>query len=235
MEIEKAAEGARRGTYVRRSPELKAAIAMAGETPAADKAAKALVAAIEKYVPEWRALQSYNTARKYEDDNGAEGKRLLVVYHEGQDALRTSLMAFSKEVDALSDTLHEKNLAEYRAEGKLLEMHTLVAMGSAEKILGTFGAAEDFADSAKVESANRELAAMEEAIKGMREEHAKRKAEDAAGKQRSLPRLDQYDSVANHLETLGGAYRQARKDASSFNNAVRAYNNAVDSFNMMSR
>ena len=42
MEIEKAAEGARRGTYVRRSPELKAAIVAECLAPGASVAAVAL-------------------------------------------------------------------------------------------------------------------------------------------------------------------------------------------------
>ena len=42
MEIEKAAQGARRGAYVRRSPELKAAIVAACLAPGASVAAVAL-------------------------------------------------------------------------------------------------------------------------------------------------------------------------------------------------
>ena len=208
---------------------LKQTMASPGKTEGADNAAKALIAAIEKHLPNWKALESYNKAKKYEDDAGAEGKRLLPAYVEGQTALRSTLENFNREVDLLSREMHDKSLAEYRKEGKLLEMHTLEALSNAEKIIDTFDDEGDFKDKAKLDTANAALAALDTSIAGMRAEHAKRKA----GAEQALPRSDMYSSVADTLEEVGGAYREARKNPSNFNRVVESYNRAIDNYNRM--
>ncbi|WP_158601718.1 DUF3829 domain-containing protein [Solilutibacter pythonis] len=214
---------------------LKEALDMPAATPAADEAARALLAALDKYLPNWKALESYNKAKKYEDDGGQEGKRRLPEYVEGIAAISAALDKYSMEVDKLSDEMHARSLAKYKAEGRLLEMHTLVALGSAEKIIDSFDEAGDFKNQAKVEEANKQLAEMDAAIVNIRSEHAKRKEADE-GKDlsgRSLPTIDRYESVAEELERLGGYYREARKNPSKFNEAVKKYNDAVEEYNRM--
>lgn len=216
--------------------DLQAVLAMPAATPAADAAAKQLLEAVQKYLPNWKALEAYNKSRKFEDDAGAEGKRMLTEYLTGIDAIESALATFNAEVDGLSKQMQEKNAAKFAAEGKMLELHTLNALGAGEKILGVFESEDDFKNPAKIEQANGYLAEMEKAIEGIRAEHAKRKAADQAvtdRSQRTLPMSDQYNSIASNLERMAGTYREARKNPQRFNDAVRNYNGAVDSYNRM--
>ncbi len=215
--------------------ELRKAVTLPASTPEADEAARAVLAAADQYLPNWKALVAYNKSKKYEDDGGEEGRRRLAEYNEGVVALRAALAAFKAEVNQLSGKLHEKTLEEAKKEGRLLEVHTLQAMGSAEKIIDTFGSSEDFKDAAKIEAANKHLAEMETAIEGMRSEHAKRKAENTP-QNRTLPMIDRYDSIISSLVSMAGNYRTARNnDPQEFNDAVRDYNQAVEAYNMMNR
>ena len=81
-----------------------------------------------------------------------------------------------------------------------------------------------------MKQADAHIAAMEASLTAMKAEHQKRKGE--AG---SLPMIDRYDSIADDLTDFAGNYRSARKDPSEFNDAVEAYNDAVDELNMMNR
>jgi hypothetical protein len=210
---------------------LKDALAMSGKTPELDKAANALVAAIDKYMPNWNSLQDYNKAKRYEDDAGAKGKEMLPQYVEGIAAIENAAEELSSQIDAAAKVQHEKAVAEFKKDGKLLEMHTWEALGSAEKVIDMFGDAEDFKDQAKIKQADGHIATMETNIESLKKEYAKRKAEDAE----SLPMIDRYDTVISELNELAGAYRESRKDPSKFNDAVGSYNDAVDALNMMNR
>ncbi len=218
------------------SDALNKALTMPGETPAADAAAKELKQAVDQYLPNWKALQAYNTSRKYEDDAGAEGKRMLPEYLAGIDAIEAALAKFNAEVDLLSKEMQKKNAAKFAAEGKLLELHTLNALAAGENMLGVFGSEDDFKNPAKIEQANGYLAEMEKAIEGMRAEHDKRKAADEAASDRrlrTLPMMDNYRSIASDLERMAGKYRESRNNPRRFNDAVRDYNSAVDNYNRM--
>ncbi len=211
--------------------DLKDAMAMSGKTPELDKAAGALLAAVEKYLPNWDALQEYNKAKRYEDDAGAKGKAMLPQYVEGIAAIENAATALSVQIDAAAKVEHEKTLAQFKKDGKLLEMHTWEAMGSAEKTIDLFDDADHFKDQSKIKQADAHIAAMEASIESLKKEHAKRKAEDAE----SLPMIDRYDSIVSELNEMAGAYRESRKDPSKFNDAVSSYNDAVDALNMMNR
>lgn len=213
--------------------ELKKAIAMPGKTPELDTAANALLAALDKGMPAWEELVEYNKAKRFEDDGGAKGKSLLPAYREGIASIKTAVIKLSDEIDKASKLAHEKTLAKYKADGKLLEMHTLEGMGAAEKIVDMFNTEADFKDEAKLQQANALIAAVEASAKSITDEHAKRKA---LGDEKSdLPRLDSYDDVVDSLNTFAGHYREARKDPEKFNDAVKEYNDMVDSYNRMSR
>lgn len=209
---------------------LKDAIAMPGATPELDQAGQQLVAAAEALLPTWRELIDYNKAKRFEDDAGAKGKELLPKYVAGMDKLETALTALAGQIDAASKIAHDKSVARFKAEGRLLEMHTWEAMGSAEKVLDLFDNADDLKNPEKIKQADAHIAAMETSLTAMKAEHQKRKAEKD-----SLPMIDRYDSIADELTDFAGAYRSARKDPSEFNDAVEAYNDAVDALNMMNR
>lgn len=210
---------------------LKAAVAMAGQTPEIDQAANELIAAVEQYLPVWQELVDYNKSKKYEDDNGTKGKNLLASYREGFGKIEAAVKNLDAQVDAAAKKEHEKTLAKFKAEGKLLEMHTWQAMGSAEKIVETFNSNADLKNPAKIEAANKNLADMEASVASLKTEHAARKASG----DKSLPMIDRYDSIVSDLTELAGHYREARKDPSKLNDAIDDYNDAVDDLNMMNR
>ncbi|GAB3101457.1 DUF3829 domain-containing protein [Lysobacter terrae] len=210
--------------------ELKKAKAMPGKTPELDHAAEAMIALVDQYVPAWNELAEYNEAKRYEDDGGAKGKELLLKYREGLPKLDAAMAAFSAQIDVASKIAGQKSLAKFKAQGKLLEMNTWEALGSAEKVVDLFDEAEDFRNEAKVKEANGHIAAMETSLTGLRTEHEKRKAQKD-----SLPTIDHYDRIGDYLTKLAGHYREARKDPSKFNDVVADYNNAVDELNGMSR
>ena len=215
---------------------LEKALALPGNMPEVDAAAKKLQEAIEKYVPNWKTLIEYNKSKKFEDDNGAKGKEMLPMYIEGMDVLRDTISALGDQVSVIAKQSHEKALAKYKAEGKLLEMHTLEALGAAEKIIDIFtesGDLSEFKDQAKVDTANALLEVMETNLEGMKTEHAKRKENNSDRK--SLPMIDRYDSVQSKLVSLAGSYREARKDPRKFENAISEYNKAIGDYNMMQR
>jgi hypothetical protein len=210
---------------------IKDAVAMPGKMPELDKAANDLLAAVNQYLPNWNELQDYNKAKRYEDDDGAKGKAMLPMYLEGIAKIEGAVAALQVQIDAAAKVEHQKTVARFKADGQLLEMHTWEAMGSAEKVIDQFSEAEDFKDTAKVKQADANIAAMETSIAAIKQEHAKRKAEDAE----SLPMIDRYDTVISELNELAGNYREARKDPNNFNEVVGSYNDAIDALNMMNR
>ena len=213
--------------------DLKEALALSGKMPEVDATVNKLIEVIEKYVPNWNNLLEYNKAKRYEDDNGAKGKEMLPMYIEGMEALRAAISAFSEQVSVIAKQSHEKALAKYKAEGKLLEMHTLEALGAAEGIIETFSESDDFKDQSKIDAANALLADMEKNLEGMKTEHAKRKENNSDRK--NLPLIDRYDSVHSNLSDMAGAYREARKNPNRFNDAISKFNNAISEYNRMQR
>ena len=216
---------------------LEKAMNLPGDFPEIDASAKRLIATAEKYVPVWKELREYNKAKKFEDDNGAHGKKLLSVYSEGIDLLKEQLRDLSTKIDVIAKESHEKTLAKHKAEGRLLEVHTLEALGAAEKIVETFSDAADFKNQNKINAANAQLAIMETNLEGLKTEHAKRKEADQATdrKNRSLPMIDRYNSVHSKLVSLAGYYREARKNPNSFNSVISSFNGAISDYNMMQR
>lgn len=210
---------------------IKAALEIPASMPAADAAARNLLDTTQKYVPNWKSLEEYNKAKKYEDDNGAEGKRMLPMYIEGVEKINDALKQFSAAVDDVAKESNAKALAAYKASGKLLELYKAEALNAARAVADTFSSAKDFKDAAKIEKANAQLAIMEAKLVDMRAEHEKRKAESP----KSLPMIDRYDSIASSLTAFAGSYREARKNPQKFNDAIGKFNDAIDASNMMSR
>ncbi|MDQ8017789.1 MAG: DUF3829 domain-containing protein [Bordetella sp.] len=210
---------------------MKSALDNPASMPAADAAARNLLDTTQKYVPNWKSLEEYNKAKKYEDDNGAEGKRMLPMYIEGVERINDALKQFSAAVDDVARESNAKALAAYKASGKLLELYKAEALNAARAVADTFSSARDFKDAAKIEKANAQLAVMEAKLVDMRAEHEKRKAESP----KSLPMIDRYDSVYSSLTAFAGSYREARKNPQKFNDAIGRFNDAIDASNMMSR
>ena len=210
--------------------DLREAIAMPGTMVEVDAAARQVLSAIESYVPNWRALQEYNKAGLYKEDEGKKGREMLPMYVEGIDALRAAVGKFNDSVGVISRQSHKKVLARYKAEGRLLEMHTWEAIGAARNIIETFNDAEDFKDGARIDFADSQLALIEKSIERMKVEHARRKKYD----RQSLPAVDRYDSVLSSLVDFADYYRSARQNPTRFRGSVSRFNRAVSDVNMMS-
>ena len=209
--------------------DLKAALNNSASMPEADAAAQNLLDVVQKYLPNWKSLEQYNTAKKYEDDNGAAGKQMLPMYKEGIQQINAALSEFSAKVDVIARESSAKTMAALKSEGKLLELYNMEAMAAARAVADTFTDAADFKNQAKIAQANAQLQTMETKLTEMKAEHEKRKAESP----KSLPMIDQYDSVISSLTSFAGKYRESRKDPAKFNDAIQEFNRAIESSNRM--
>jgi len=209
--------------------DIKAALNNPASMPETDGAARNLLDTVQKYLPNWKKLEEYNTAKKFEDDNGAEGRTMLPMYREGIEKINIALDQFSKKVDGVAKEASAKVMARYKSDGKLLELYNMEAMAAARKIVNTFGSAEDFKNPQKIATANEQLSMMEAKLTEMKTEHEKRKVESP----KTLPMIDQYDSIYSALTSFAGKYRESRKEPVQFNEAVQEFNRAVESNNRM--
>ncbi len=209
--------------------DLKAALDNPAAMPEVDAAARALLDTVQKYLPNWKNLEQYNTAKKYEDDNGAAGKQMLPMYKGGIANINAALDQFSRRVDVIAKESSDKTMASLKAEGKLLELHNMEAMAAARAVADTFNDLDDFKNPQKIAQANAQLLVMETKLNEMKAEHEKRKAESP----KSLPMIDQYDSIYSSLTSFAGKYRESRKDPEKFNDAVQEFNRAIESNNRM--
>ncbi|MCZ2497882.1 DUF3829 domain-containing protein [Xylophilus sp. Kf1] len=209
--------------------DMKAALDNPASMPEADAAARNLLETVQKYLPNWKKLEEYNTAKKFEDDGGAEGRKMLPMYQEGMERINSALSQFSEKVDGVARDASAKVMARYKNDGKLLELYNLEAIAAARSVANTFGSVEDFKDSQKVDKANAQLTIMETKLTDMKTEHEKRKAESP----KSLPMIDQYDAVYSALTSFAGKYRESRINPVAFNEAVEEFNRAIESNNRM--
>lgn len=81
--------------------------------PEIDEAASVLLEVVQKYLPNWKRLIEYNKARRFEDDHGAEGRRMLPAYREGIDRIGTAVARFSENVDAIAKEANARTIAKY--------------------------------------------------------------------------------------------------------------------------
>lgn len=210
---------------------IKEAIDTPTRMPEVDAAAQALLDVTQQYLPNWKSLEEYNKAKRYEDDNGAEGKRMLPMYREGIEKINAALAAFSASVDVVAQESTARVTAKYKANGQLMELYKMEALAAARSIADTFESSKDFKDKDKLDKANAQLVVMEAKLVDMKAEHAKRKAESPD----SLPRIDRYDSIYSELTSFAGKYREARKNPEKFNDAIKGFNKAIDESNRMAR
>ncbi|WP_434777330.1 DUF3829 domain-containing protein [Neisseria sp. Ec49-e6-T10] len=190
-----------------------------------DTAAKTLLETINTYLPKWQELEKYNEAKKFEDDNGAKGKELLVSYQEGLPKIEAAYKAFDQLLDVSMKQEQAKRIALYKKEGRLLELYTEESLGSAEKMLSLFEKTDDFKNQTKIDEANKILAQLDENLDALDKEYNARKAEQDS-------RVDSgYGSVHRDLTSFTGIYREARKNPKKANDLVRKYNDAISSYN----
>ena len=209
--------------------DIKNALDIPAAMPEADQSARNLLDTVQKYLPNWKNLEQYNTAKKFEDDNGAAGKQMLPQYKEGIEKINAALDQFSKSVDVVAKESSARTMASFKSEGKLLELYNMEAMAAARAVADTFNDLTDFKNPQKIAQANAQLQVMEAKLTDMKSEHEKRKAESP----KSLPMIDQYDSIYSTLTSFAGKYRESRKDPEKFNDAIQEFNRAIESNNRM--
>lgn len=200
---------------------------MSGSIVGVDDAAKAYLEVIKDTLPNWKELEAYNKAKKYEDDKGAKGKELLVKYNEDQAKLLVAQENFDKVFKVALDQEKVKRIAEFKAKGQLLELHANQAMEKAGQILEVFNSTADFKNQAKIDQANTLLAELDTELNAMDKEYQTQKAANklAAG--------NRWDSVHSKLTSFTGKYREARKDPKRYTDMVSDYNDAIEDYNRM--
>ncbi|WP_101924684.1 MULTISPECIES: hypothetical protein [Luteimonas] len=65
-----------------------------GSAPAADAALRALVATVERRLPDWQAMVDYNASGRLAEDGGDEGRRLLPGCIAAIDAIEAAAWAY---------------------------------------------------------------------------------------------------------------------------------------------
>ena len=73
--------------------DMKEALDNAASMPERD-AVRNLLEVIQMYVPNWKNLEAYNKSKKYEDDGGAEGKKMLPMSARGSRKSMKPLQCF---------------------------------------------------------------------------------------------------------------------------------------------
>lgn len=206
-------------------------LAMPGTIPNVDDAATTYLAVLNEYLPNWQELKKYNAAKKYEDDGGAKGKELLVKYNEGQDKLLAAQNTFEPAFKVALDQEKIRRMAEFKAKGQLLELHTNQALDKAGQMLELFKQPSDFQNQEKIKQANALLAQLDIELDAMDKERQKRKAADAGKTDSYQDKV--WDGIHSCLVAFTGAYRETRKDPMRYNKMLSEHNDAVKSYNRM--
>lgn len=203
--------------------QIKAAVAAQPSMPAADAAAQNLLEVVEKYLPNWKKLDDYNKSKGFEHDNGAEGRRMLPMYREGDEKL---LAAVSQFEEAFEDLLRVQ-----LAKRTMLEFHASEALGYAEALVSIFKSKNDFNNKANITRANNLVLYVEADLAKLQAEHAKQKAESPD----SLPTYDYYESIHSALTSVVGKYRESRTNPELFEGASHDLLYAHHKFQQMTR
>ncbi len=199
-----------------------------------DKSAEELKTAIDTHLPKWEELEAYNKAKKYEDDDGAKGKELLPNYLEAQEKLQAAREKFDVQVKIAGAIEKDKRIAEYKKEGRMLELSTEEAMEKAAQMLAMFESEKDLKDKTKIEQTNKMLVELEAHLEQMQKEQklAEEEKEKNKGKGGGIRNLSSYNSIHSYLIDFTANYREARKgNFRKYNSMVSDYNRAVGSIN----
>lgn len=188
-----------------------------------DKAAKELKETIDAILPNWKEIEDYNSAQKYEDDGGKKGKELLPAYADGLKKLKVAYDKFDQLVAEAVVVEKNKRMAEYKAKGLMLELHTEEAMGNARQMLELFNDVKDFKNKEKIEKANALLAELDAHLDEIKKMNEKASAE---GKPTGSS-----EAIHRKLVSFTANYREARKNPQSYNAMVKEYNYAIEEFN----
>lgn len=196
------------------------------QLPNLDGKAEGLVVALDKLVPVWQKLEQYNKTKKFEDDNGAQGKELMETFTPAYYEVEKLYAEFAASVSEAADELKKKRMERYKQEGRMLELYSEESIELARGILKQFSSTKDFKKKEKVDAANALLAQLEEKLELQMTEY--KKAESEGKKPNSY-----YSSINDQLNSFIGNYRKARKDPNTwveymyadFNRAIGSYNN----------
>lgn len=171
---------------------------------ALDEKAEKLIAELDKLIPVWEKLEQYNKTKKFEDDNGAQGKEMMEIFTPAYNSVKALYADFGKDVSAAASEMKKQRMERYKQEGRLLELYSEESIELARGILHQFKSTKDFKNKEKVDAANALLAQLEEKLEAQIAEYKKAEEE---GKNPS----SYYKTINDQLINFIGDYRKARK------------------------
>lgn len=208
---------------------LKEARAMPGGTPTLDRAADALIAALDKVMARLGPLKTYYDSRAYRDDALARGKREDPLMLAEFDAAIAEAGRFDSALTATRHARLEGELARLKEAGNTLGYNTKVELKHAEDLLALFPTPAAIRDPANFRRGDALVATLETLLAEQRTAIAAAKAAASASDQPDSG----HASVVDGLTSLIGDYRDLRqsKDPSEYESMIRRYNSAIDSAN----
>ena len=213
--------------------DLKKARADGSGDAALDAAVDGVVATGEKLVAVWTPMDPYYRSKSFLEDKWVRGRAADADMNAGFKGLLASIDKLGGELDRVQEASRTERMAKLKAEGDMLNYHTLASMAVAKKFVNGLDQIDGLKNKdavAKVDAAASELqASLEELSKALEEAKAAAKAKGEAGK---APNYN-YESLHGSLLNMIGQWRTFKdsKFPSTYKNIVSYYNSAVGSYN----
>ena len=208
---------------------LKAARAMPGATPALDRSADALIAALDKVMARLGPLNTYYDSKAYKDDALARGKREDPLMVAEFRAALAEADRFDTALSAARRARLDGELSRLKAAGNTLGYNTKLELKQAEDLLALFPDPAAVKNPATYGRADAIVASLEKLLAEQRTVYDAAKAKAAPTDQPDSG----HSSVVDNLTSMIGDYRDLRqsKDPSDLNNVIEEFNRAIDSAN----
>ncbi|WP_390348045.1 DUF3829 domain-containing protein [Variovorax boronicumulans] len=213
--------------------DLKKARADGSGDAALDAAVDGVVATGEKLVAVWTPMDPYYRSKSFLEDKWVKGRAADADMNAAFKGLLASIDTLGGELDRVQEASRTERMAKLKAEGDMLNYHTLASMAVAKKFVNGLDQIDGLKNKdavAKVDAAASELqASLEELSKALEEAKAAAKAKGEAGK---APNYN-YESLHGSLLNMIGQWRTFKdsKFPSTYKNIVSYYNSAVGSYN----
>jgi Tfp pilus assembly major pilin PilA len=193
-----------------------------------DQSAEAIIASLEKLIPQLDGLKIYFESKAYRNDDLARIKAEDV-------SLRANFAAgtvASEKFNALLTIEQKKRgaaqLAAMKASGDSLGYSTKLALQQGEELVSMFSSENDINNPDKYKAADVLVAELDKTL-------AEQRQHFAAAKDKKPSPDNGHESVGRYLVQLIGSYRDLKqfKNSKNFNKMVENYNNAITNANRM--
>lgn len=194
--------------------------------PELDRKAALLRDNLKTLLPQWKELESYAKAKRYEDDKGVQAKAMMQEFLKTFTEFETLSKDFSAELAQQRNVLKVEMRKIYEAEGKFVQINTDDAIASARQLINLFHSGKDLKNDKKYQEADALLQEMEGKIDAARKAIEQAKAD---GK-----KVDSYyESVLNHLDRFSGRYRSLKKirNVQEMQFLIGIFNDTIGSYN----